>query len=299
MPGKRRDPPPPRRALDPSARARAVVASLRAGEPSSAEVFEAFWQLDELPLDAVRDALEPWTGPLPDPDQLDPATRLAHGLPPPSLRLRTLSTTRDADVLDLGVVAEEQLRIAGTSWDGVDRPAEERLDDEVEGSFAGTLERRVVADANTPDEPLYDVLRFAEDSGIVFAAGTTTVVALIAYGKVELRDQRTRIALETALAGPEAVNAEPTADAPRPPKKRAPKKTTPEKTTPKKTVAKKVTSKKTVAKKVTAKKTAAKKTTPKKATSKKATSKTAAKKTSARKPASTTRGGSPARSKRS
>jgi hypothetical protein len=38
----------------------------------------------------------------------------------------------------------------------------------------------------------------------VFAAGTTQKVALMAYGKVELRDQRTRVAIEEALALPDA-----------------------------------------------------------------------------------------------
>jgi hypothetical protein len=204
------------RELDPHVRAKAIVAFLRTGEPSSADVFEAFWQLDALPVDAVRDALAAWTGPLPDLDRLDSATRIAHGLPLRPLRLRTLSVTRDADVLDLGPVVEEQLRLAGKSWDGADLPPEERLDGEVEGSFAGTLERRVLADAEAPgDTPLYDVLLFAEDAGVVFAAGTATVVALIAYGKVEMRDRRARVALEKAITAPAAiasVDARPTSE---------------------------------------------------------------------------------------
>jgi len=188
------------RALGPAARrAHEIVASLRAGEP--ADVFDAFWQLDELPADDVRGALAAWTGPLPDLDRLDAATRLAHGLPMPALRLRTLSSTRDADVLDLGPLAEEQLRLAGMSWDGAPLAAEERLDGELEGSFAGTLERRVLADADAPGEaPLFDVLTFAEDAGVVFAGGTTKIVAFIAYGRVEVRDRRMRNALEEAIA---------------------------------------------------------------------------------------------------
>jgi hypothetical protein len=131
-------------------RARAIVASLSAGEPSSEEVFAAFAELDALPPDTVRDALGSWVGPPPDPAELDDATRRAHGLPSRPLRLRTLEVVRDADVLDLGPVAEEQLRIAGKSWDGVDREPEERLDGEIEGSFAGTLERRVLAADEDP-----------------------------------------------------------------------------------------------------------------------------------------------------
>jgi hypothetical protein len=194
-----------------SRRAREIVASLRASEPSSAEVFDAFWELDKLPVDEVREAMAEWVGPLPERDRLDAATRRAHGLPMRRLRLRTLSIARDADVLDLGPIAEEQLRLAGKSWDGADLAPEERLDGEVEGSFAGTVARRVLADADAPDEtPLFDVLSFAGDSGVVFAAGTTNVVALIAYHKVEMKDRRTRVALQEALDASDDVSPEAT-----------------------------------------------------------------------------------------
>jgi hypothetical protein len=193
-----------------ASRAKAIVASLQTGEPTSAEIFDAFWRLDELSVAVVRDAVASWMGPLPDLDRLDVATRLALKLPLRPLRLQTLSVDKDADILDLGPVAEDQLRLAGKSWDNVDRAPEERLDGEVEGSFAGTLERRVLADAEAPGAiPLFDVLLFAGDAGVVFAAGTTQKVALIAYGKVELRDQRTRVAIEEALAQPDAFPSAP------------------------------------------------------------------------------------------
>jgi hypothetical protein len=189
-------------------RARDIVASLRADESSAPDVFDAFWELDKLPIDEVRDALTAWVGPEPDRNRLDTATCLARGLPARPLRLRLLSVTKDADVLDLGSMAEEQLRLAGKSWDGVDLAPEERLDGELEGSFAGTLERRVLADADAPgDTPLFDVLLFAEDAGVVFAAGSTKIVALVAYRKVELRDRRTRVALEEAIATPGAASS--------------------------------------------------------------------------------------------
>ena len=189
-----------------AARARAIVASLRAHEPSSEEVFDAFWELDALPVIDVREAFTSWLGPLPDLDRLDPATRLAHGFPPPPLRLRTISVVRDADLLDLGPIAEAQLRIAGTTWDGADLAPEDRLDGEIEGSLAGTLERRVLADVNSAEgAPLFDVLLFAEDSGVVFASGSTKVIALIAYRKVETRDRRVRTAVEEALFAPAVV----------------------------------------------------------------------------------------------
>jgi hypothetical protein len=180
-------------------RATSILASLQAGDPTSAAVYDAFWELDAMPAEEVRAAL---------------------GVALPEYRLRTVSIAKDADVLDLGPVAEEQLRLAGKSWDGVDLAPEERLDGELEGSFAGTLERRVLADTDAPgDSPLFDVLSFAGDSGVVFEAGTTNVVALIAYHKVEMRDRRTREAIESALAAPETpVKAKKTA------KKKAPRK---------------------------------------------------------------------------
>ncbi len=269
---------------DPASRAKAIIASLREGAPTSGEVSEAFWELDRLPLDIVRDALAAWLGPLPDADRLDNATRLHHGLPLRPLRLRTLSLECDADVLDLGPVAEEQLRIAGASWDGEDRAAEDRLDGELEGSFAGTLERRVLADVEAyGDTPLFDVLRFAGDSGVVFASGSTRIVAWIAYNRVEMRDRRIRIAIEAALVAPaelseaepaieEAVAKEPVA------KKVVAKKVVAKKVVAKKVVAKKVVAKKVVAKKVVAKKAVAKKAVAKKAVAKKAVAKKAAKK---------------------
>ncbi len=185
--------------------AQALVAALRAAESSAADVFETFWQLDGLPEEDVREALTSWVGALPDLDRLEPAMRIKHGLPLRPLRLRELSVSKDADVLDLGPIAEEQLRIAGKTWDGEDLPAEDRLDGELPDSFAGTLERRVLADTEAPGEPpLFDVLSFLDGSGVVFAAGTTKVVALVAYHRVEMRDRRTRTAIEEAMSAREA-----------------------------------------------------------------------------------------------
>jgi hypothetical protein len=195
--------PDSRRALEAAAaRAEAIVASLRVGEPTSAEVFEAFAEFDALPLDVVRRALASWMGPLTDVDRMDNATRVAHGLPLHPLRLVTLEIAKDADILDHGPVAEEQLRLAGKTWDGADLAPEDRLDGEVDGSFAGTLERHVLADADAPGIPLFDVLLFAEHAGLVFDAGTSKQVAFIAYGMVEMRDRRTAVAIQQAIAAP-------------------------------------------------------------------------------------------------
>lgn len=205
--------------------ARAIVDALSKGQSSAAEVFAAFEELDALDPAAVRAALHPWTGPAPDPSRLDDAVRRAHGLPPPPLTLRRAALVRDADVLDLGPVAEEQLRIAGKTWDGVDLPPEDRLDGEREDSFAGTLEHHALAEAET-GQPMFDVLLYAGDAGVVFRASTTELVGTIAYGRVEMRDRRVRVAIEEALARPveEAPRAapEPGGDDARPDERSAP-----------------------------------------------------------------------------
>lgn len=205
------------------ARARAIVARLSAGSTSSDEIFTAFEELDALPAEVVREALEPWVGKAPDIDRLDDVLRRVHGLPPRPLRLRTASVVRDADVLDLGPVAEQQLRIAGKSWDGLDLEPEERLDGEMEGTFAGTLERRVLAEDGAA---LFDVVRFHEGDGVVFRAGTAEPIGLIADGRVEMTDRRARVAIEAALGTeapePAAVAEEtPPSEGPAPKKKKA------------------------------------------------------------------------------
>ena len=240
-------------------RARAIVASLRAGEPSSEEVFAAFEELDGLPVEVVRSALGAWIGPVREQDPVDDATRLARNLPSRPLRLRTLAIVKDADLLDLGPIAEEQLRLAGLSFDGADLPAEERLDGEMEGSFAGGLEHRVLADADAQrEQPLFDVLLYAEDAGVVFRAGTTDLIGMISYGSVEMSDRRARAAIQEALASTSVVGAVVEAvlaavvevvaavveeEAPETPDPPAPAKA------PAKTAAKRTTAKKTTAKK--------------------------------------------------
>ena len=190
-------------------RAREILSSL--DRLSSEEVFAAFEELDALPRDVVRAVLAVSTGPVPDPELLDDAIRRAHGFPPRALRLQTIAIVKDADIFDIGPIGEEQVRLAGKSWDGRDLAAEERLDEEIEGSFAGTLEHHTLAEAG---KPLFDVLRYAGDAGAIFRAGTAELVGAIAYDTVEMKDRRARLAIQDALAHglvPEAMQAaEPT-----------------------------------------------------------------------------------------
>ena len=193
---------------DPAAveRASKLVASLGHGLASADEVFATFEELDGLPTEVVRDALVALTGEAPSLDRLDNATRIALGMPPKPMVLRPIAIVRDADVLDLGRLAEAQLRIAGETWDGVDRSAEDRLDGESEGSFAGSLERVVLAvvpeSGKAPDvrRPMFDVFLFEKDAGAIFKSGTTERVGAIAYGVVELSDRLARAGVQAALA---------------------------------------------------------------------------------------------------
>lgn len=268
------------------ARAKAIVLQLREGNASSDEVFAAFEELDQLPPDVVRRTLEAWTGPAPDLENLDDSIRRAHRLPLRTPRLETLHSAHDADVLDLGALVEEQLRVAGKTWDGQDLEPWDRLDGEREDSFAGTLERRVVGEHG---KPLYDLILFGEGSGVFFRAGTTDVLGVIAEHRVETTDRSTRLALQEALSkAPVAPTAaplpapEPTDDDDAPAStpvqlplliEESEAKTTPKKKTAakKKKAAAAAPKKKAAAapkKKATAKKkTAAKKTTKKKAAS--------------------------------
>ena len=293
-------------------RARAIVDSL--DKLTSEEVFAAFEELDQLPSDVVRAALESATGPAPDPERLDDATRRAHGFPARALRLRTVAVTKDADIFDLGDVVEQQLRLAGKAWDGRDLEPEERLDGEIEDSFAGTLEHHVLVDAERPGAgPLFDVLRYAGDAGTIFRAGTTEIVGAIAYGVVEMNDRRSRLAIQEVLDRPfeaetpvaavaeeepglepaplaevEEVEEAPSVSIP-PKKKAAASAKKKAAAAPKKKAA--AASKKAAAapKKASAKKTATKKTAAAKTPSAKKTSatKAGAKKATAKKPAST------------
>jgi hypothetical protein len=229
----------------PRTRAREIVARLRNAEGVD-DLFLEFENLDSLPPDDVRAELEPWLGPAPSLDDLDDAMRKRHGLAPRALVLETVAVVEDADVLDLGAIADKQLRIAGKTWDGADLEPEERLDGELEGTFAGTLRHVVLADARTKT-PMFDVIRFHEDQGLVFRTGTLDVVAFIADGVVESRDRNVAAALTEALAPAK----------PKPTRRAAPKK---EASTAKKKTTTKTTTK-TSAKTTT--KTSAKATTKK------------------------------------
>ncbi|AKV03363.1 Histone H1-like protein HC2 [Labilithrix luteola] len=277
-------------------RAAKIVETLGEG-PKSADVFEAFEELDALPSDVVKDAFEAWTGPAPDPERLDAATRKAHGFAPPALVLRLVRLERPTSTDKLPALEQEQLRLAGTAWDGLDLPAAERLaPNGGESTFAGTFERRTIV--GTEESASFDVLLYRDGSGTIFRGDSTAIVGAIAYGVVEMSDRRAREGLQEALTQteakplPVAVKVE-IAEAPvvtiveettEPTPAKAPKKAAAKKVATKKVAAEKPAAKKAAAKKVATKKVAAEKPAAKKAAAKKvATKKAAAKKTTAKK----------------
>jgi hypothetical protein len=106
---------------------------------------------------------------------------------------------------DLTELQQAQLAVAGKRYDGRDLPAADRIS--VEGSdeegfdqsFRGLLELCELLD----DEGAraYDVLLYMGDSGTVFEAGSTEVVADIVQCGIQGVDQDLATALETALKG--------------------------------------------------------------------------------------------------
>lgn len=275
-------------------RAAKIVETLGEG-PKSAEVFEAFEELDALSPDVVKDALASWTGPAPDPERLDAPTRKAHGFPPPRLVLRLVRLERPTSVAKMPPLEQEQLRRAGLAWDGLDLPASERLAPSGgEGSFAGSFERRTIVGTEEPAS--FDVLLYRDGSGTIFRGDSTEVVGAIAYGIVEMADRRPREGLQEAMNQteakplPVAVKVElPEApvvtiveETTEPTPAKAPKKAASAK---KAAAAKKVAAKKVAAEKVAAEKPAkkpAKKAATKKAAAEKPAKKAAAKKTTAK-----------------
>ena len=79
---------------------------------------------------------------------------------------------------DLNAIEREQLAYAGMLWDGEDKTATERLSDspDTEGCFLGFVDFWDVVDTQT-EEVLYHACLLMVDSGTIFRAGTTEVVA--------------------------------------------------------------------------------------------------------------------------
>lgn len=99
---------------------------------------------------------------------------------------------------DLSASERDQLVAAGKAWDGEARSAEERLEPggEEGPSFHGFCQLWRVADG---ERHLYDAWFYMVDSGTIFKAGTTEVVAEIIQFGLECRDPATRTELGMAM----------------------------------------------------------------------------------------------------
>jgi hypothetical protein len=91
------------------------------------------------------------------------------------------------DVGQLSAIDREQLQVAGRCYDGEDLPVEDRLDPDGDEftSFHGTCAHWRVVDG---DEHRYDVWLYQVDSGTVFRAGTTEVVAEVVQLGLDCED---------------------------------------------------------------------------------------------------------------
>ena len=183
-----------------SGRATKIVQSLRddSAQLSSAQVFEAFAELDQLPQDEVRAALVPLTGPAPDPETLEDSIRIVHGFPLAPKALHCTVRHRPIKADQLALVAREQVVKAGKQWDGVELDVSGRVSDPV---FSEGLEMRTFADAR--GRSVFDVVLHGGEggeSGTIFASGTSNVVGSVAYGNVEMRDRARRLGLTKAIA---------------------------------------------------------------------------------------------------
>ncbi|MFF5231427.1 hypothetical protein [Dactylosporangium sp. NPDC000521] len=107
----------------------------------------------------------------------------------------------EREIIDAGglsPVEREQLRAAGRLYDGEDLDAEARLvdDEDDESSFRGFCSLWRVVDG---DEPRFDAWLYQVDSGTIFRAGTTEVVAEVIQFGLECGDPDVRRELGPAM----------------------------------------------------------------------------------------------------
>ena len=117
-----------------------------------------------------------------------------------SLRCENKVDVTDASTLD--DAAKAQLHEAGRRYDGNDVPAEARIgngdddEDEESGKLFRVTRWSIVDDAGTPR---YDAWLYQVDSGTIFVAGTTNVVAEIVQFNLECTDATVRAEIDPAL----------------------------------------------------------------------------------------------------
>lgn len=127
-----------------------------------------------------------------------PQKKVAKTKAPKPVVLMVESVLRPASIDELDAVRTEQLRIAGDLWEGVERPAAERLrTEESESSFGGLCEWRTLSHGKRR----IDAWLYGGDSGTYFEGGTTEKVAEMVQRSVSVvreEDAELEKALEAA-----------------------------------------------------------------------------------------------------
>jgi hypothetical protein len=129
------------------------------------------------------------------------------GEQPPEIELARIRTFEPSQSDELTPGQKEQLRHAGMLWDGQDCPAADRLSDDGAAnhgsgqvqSFRGFLKVIEIADAS--GKHAYDAYLYMVDSGAIFRAGTTDVVAQIIQRGLQCSDLALKEALQVVLEG--------------------------------------------------------------------------------------------------
>lgn len=143
-------------------------------------------------VDAVRRCAEV------RPDVAEVLAQHLSGTPPATTLTRGPERQPD-DPENLSTIERNQLRKAGTLWDGNDLSVEDRLDPSEENeavSFYGFLRGYTLYAAD--GVPAYDAWPYY-DAGVIYRTGTTDVVAEIIQGHLHCEDARLKGALSDCL----------------------------------------------------------------------------------------------------
>ncbi len=117
---------------------------------------------------------------------------------PVAALLTSISIEKPRQLAALSNIQQKQLRAAGKAYDGKDLGAALRMaTGQSETSLRSTLEIRALADASK--KHVYDAFLYEGDSGVIFQAGTTKVVAQVVQGSVAHKDEGLALGLRDAI----------------------------------------------------------------------------------------------------
>lgn len=102
-------------------------------------------------------------------------------------------------VAQLTPVQAEQLRLCGQAYDDEDLPAERRVNQDAPDDEAVLYSVELWDVASSDGSPVYEAWFYQSDSGSVFLAGTTDMVAQIIQCGLECEDPSRELELGTAM----------------------------------------------------------------------------------------------------